>query len=499
MKILLHIYLLLAVSALYADDRLEDHLVFLMPDAQAQEAVGERAYFSRAFAALLAELEAENLGNKQRAQQLVYISERLQKNFQRKYVAEASLADFFLKGHYNDASLAIVQALLLTELGLPYLILIDHWQPKLLADPAKTKTWLQSPEAKQTKATEQQAFQSDYLSLLRLTLLPGFQATDVSAQDSLFQQYYYAYKSPVSFEQLTAFWHYQRALRCYRQADYKKVLQTLSQARLRDERPAFGALERAAQLQLMEKDGVDGQENLFYLFERWHKDPHNGYVPAALLANFVQASDSLLKAGESFLAAEQRYNFLSSRGQGHPHWQNQLRELYYLQKSRYYAAQNRYDLAMPYVDSLYIAQPEHPVFQQVVASLSLRAIEKSGVSGHELKTQLDQATNRYPFLLRHPGIRDLLLRDQAKRIRSLYDTEQGYQGDNQLAIFRTQLHLGKAEARQSIWVLEAYIAASNYYFRLANYAHARRIIQEALLYAPEDHYLLHRQEVLQRY
>lgn len=499
MKILLHIYLLLAVSALYADDRLEDHLVFLMPDAQPQVATTERAYFSRAFGALVAELKAENLEKKHKAQQLAYISERLQKNFQRKYVAEASLADFFLKGHYNDASLAIVQALLLTELSLPYVILIDHWQPKLLADPAKAKIWLQSPEAKQTKVIDQRAFQADYLALLRLTLLPAAPTANGADQDSLFQQYYYAYKNPVSFEQLTAFWHYQRALRAYRQADYEKVLQTLSQARLRDERPAFGALERAAQLQLIEKDGINSQENLFYLFEMWHKDPRNGYVPAALLANFVQASDTLLKAGASFLAAEQRYHFLTSRGQAHPRWQNQLRELYYLQKSRYYAAQNRYDLAMPYVDSLYISEPQHPVFQQVVASLSLRAIEKSGASGQELKTQLDQATNRYPFLFRHPGIRDLLLRDQAKHIRSLYDAEQGYQGDNQLAIFRTQLHLGKADARQAIWVLEAYIAASNYYFRLGKYLHASQLIQEALKYAPEDHYLLHRLEVLQRY
>lgn len=498
MKILLYIYLLLAASRLYAD-RLEEHLIFLIPDTKAEAAASERAYFAAAFEGLLKELQDEKITNKSTPQQLAYISERLQKNFQRTYVADAALADFFRKGHYNDASLAIVQALLLSELSLPYVILIDHWQAKLLADPAKTKMWLQSPQAEQTKTIEKRAFQSDYLALLQLTLLPAYQAENVQAQDSLFQQYYYAHKSPVSLEQLTAFWHYQAALQYYQQGRYETVLETLTQARQRDERPAFGALERATHLQLMKKTGQTTAENLFYLFEMWRKDPNNRYLPAALLNSFIQSSDTLLQAGASFLAAEEAYQFLYSRGEDQPAWQNQVRELYYLQKSRYYAAQNRYDLAMPYVDSLYISDPMHPVLQQVVASLSLRAIEKSGATGHALKMQLDQASNRYPFLLRHPGIRDLLLRDQAKNIRSLYDKDQGYQGDNQLAVFRTQLQPGAAQARQAIWVLEAYIAAANYYFRLGEYSEASRITQEALQYAPEDHYLLHRLEVLGKY
>ncbi len=479
-------------------NRLEEHLLFLMPDTNELGQLAERQAVKQAIDQLIAELRAEKVSRKNTSQQILYLAERLERNFQRHYRPTATLADFFQHGQYSDASLAIIQALLLEELALPYVILINHWQPTVLADPAKSKISLHSPLTAQVKGIDQKKFQSEYLELLNLTLVSARRPSSAAETDSLFQQYYYAVKQPITLAQLTAFWHYQAALLAYEEARFDAVIRSLGQAKQRDQRLAFDALEQATYLQLSERN-KGSEQLLFYFFEMWDKDPNNPYLPATLLNVFVQATDSLLVRGASFNAGEQLYLFLNKRATNRLLWQNQLRELYYIQKSRYYAAQNRYDLALPFIDSLYISQPNHPLFQQMVGGLSLRAIKASGVSGPALKAQLDQTVNRYPFLLRHPGVRDLLLRDQAMLIRDRYEADLGYQGDNLLAIFRTQLDIATKDERQAIWVLTAYVAASAYYFRLQDYSQARLLIEEALRYAPQDDFLLHRIEVLRRY
>lgn len=497
-KYLLTLSLLLTITAgLYAD-RLEDQLRFLIPD-EGGDRKTERQFFRRAFNDLVGQLEADKLGRQSTKKIVSRIRERIKNNFLREYVRGAELADFFRFGRYNDVSLALVYSLLLEHFDVSHFGKIDHWEAGILADPEGEKVWLSVPGRVKRGDPKEKAFRYDYVELLNLTVLPGRRPTSGTGVDSLFQRFHYGPKERLDFSTLSAYWHYQRAMLRYERGEYVEVIRTLGQARKRDDRAAFSALEQATYLQLAEMEGEDGKQALFYFFELWRKNPDNTYIPSALLTSFVYATNPLLHPGESFGKGEQLYQFMDSRGAHQPAWRNQLRELYYLQKSRYFAAQKNHEEVMAYVDSLYVLQPEHPVFQKFVGSLSLQSIRSSGARGRELKAMLDQLTLRYPFLLYHPAINDMLLADQARNIRDLYDADNSYQGDSQLAIFRTQLSQAPADDRRSLWVLTAYIAASNYYYRYYEYAQARRLIEEALRFAPKDPYLDHRLDLLRRY
>jgi hypothetical protein len=376
--------------------------------------------------------------------------------------------------------------------------MVNHWDVFILADPAGKQQTLAIVGRPHNGALER-GFRTEYVEMLNLTLLPGQRPTTADAVDSLYYRYHYAAKELLNFRQLAAYYHYEQALRAYYYRDYLQAIQRLSQASKLEKRLAFAALEQSTYLQLANLENEDGQQSLFYLFELWNKDPENEYIPAALLTNFIEATDTDLKNGTDFLKSEQLYNFLESRGKNHPAWQRQLRELYYLQKTRNAAIIGRYDLVENYVDSLYQMEPENPIFRKMTADLSLWTLRSTNATGAQLRQQLDTIVTRYPFARYSIGVNDLLIADLAKEIRGFYEADQGYEGDNLLLQFRSKISATTPGKRRAMWVLTAYLSASDYYFRQGDYQQALNLIEEGLGYSPQDDYLLHRKEVLQRY
>ncbi|MEM9836297.1 MAG: hypothetical protein AAF828_07330 [Bacteroidota bacterium] len=479
-------------------DRLDEQIQLLLPD-DGQNRATERQYVQRAIRSLISSLELEKITKKAPQKKVELIRERVVMNYLRSYVAGAELVDFFRKGEYDDISAAIVEAILFDHFAVPYFGVVQHWDARLLAVAKGMRETLSLPGEQPQTSTKQRAYKNDYVELLNLTVLPAQRPTSTEGVDSLFNRFHYAANEGLNFEQLAAYWHFQRAMHFYVQDDFLGAIRSLGIASQHEKRPAFAALEQATYLQLAQLDEENERQALFYFFELWNKDPDNKYLPNALLTHFVQSTTPLIEPGTDFGKGEQLYQFLESRGTDQPKWQNQLREIYYLQKSRYYGAQGRYDRVNAYIDSLYVMRPDHPVYRKVIGDLSIRAIRAEELSGDALQKRVNQLTTRYPFLVDSPRITDFMLESQAKAIRRLYDADEGYRADSQLAIFRAQAGQLPDNQQRAVWVLTVYVAASNYYFRMGHYQQARNLIQQGLQLNPTDDYLLHRQEVLSGY
>lgn len=496
MRLLLLFSILFCSQVLWADE-LDKQLSMLLPD-EAESRQTERQYVKRKLTDLITQLKADRLDRKSTKKKIRGITERVQALYLKNYAEHSKLEDFFRNGKYNDNTLAIVYSLLMETFEVPWFAMVDHWSVHILADPSGKKQQLATVGRQHDRAVER-GYRAEYVQLLNLTVLPGRRPTTSAGIDSLYYTYHYKAKELLNFNQLAAYWHYERALNAYYYRDYLLTIRRLSLAKQLEDRLAFSALEQATYVQLANLEGDDGQQALFYLFELWNKDPDNQYIPAALITDFIHETDLLIKGDTDFLPGEQLYHFLDSRAQQQPAWRMELKELYYLQKTRHAAVRERYDEVRTYVDSLYHMEPENPVFRKLAGDLSLWTLRSSGATGPELKEQLGAITKRYPFVSSYKGIDNLVLADLAKEIRGFYEADQGYDGDNLLLQFRNRLATTTPGPRRSMWVLTAYLSASNYYFRMKDYRQALNLINEGLRYSPENDYLLHRKEVLEKY
>lgn len=476
---------------------LDQKLEILLPD-ESESRQTERQYVKNQLEKFIDQLRAERIEKKSVKKKIKLITEAVTGRFLREESAKANIPDFFRKGIYSDATLTLVYAILMETFEVPWLAMVDHWDVFLLADPTGRQQKLAGIGVEHTRALER-GYRADYVNLLNLTLLPGQRPTSTEAVDSLYYTYHYAAKELLNFKQLAAYWHYERALRAYYFRDYLLTIRRLGLAQSLEKRLAFSALEQATYLQLANLAEEDGKQALFYLFELWAKDTENEYIPSALLTSFIKQTDDLIENGSDFGKGEQLYTFLISRGEDYPQWSADLRELYYLQKTRFAARQGQYGQVKVFVDSLYQMEPDNPTFRALAAEMSIWTLRSTNATGSQLKGELEDIMERYPFVRKTKGINDLLLADLAKEIRGHYEADQAYEGDNLLLQFRTKLAGSNPGKRRSMWVLTAYLAASNYYFRQREYIHALQLIEEGLRYSPEDDYLLHRQEVLSRY
>ena len=497
-RLLILLVFLCCVQPLTAD-RLHDRLQLVLPGGD-NESENDRRFVERMVRQLITELESDKIVGKPYHKQLAWIRQRLDGGYFHNYDLNADLGDLFNQQKYNDVTATIAYALLLEHFNIPHITIIDHWEAQLIADPNGRSIVLRSPMGQSNSNSRQLAFRQDYVALLNLTVLPAQRPVGQSAMDSLFRRFHYSPTQPLEFDQLAAYYHYQNGLLAYELGDYPTVIQSVNLARQLDDRPILAVLEQAAYLQLARiEEEEDATAALYYLFELWHKDPSNEYLPYALLSYYTEASEEAIEIGHGFEGAEQLYLYLHSRGRNFPSWQMQLKELYFFQRSRYEDKKKRDDLVMQYMDSLYRLRPSESFYQQALSSLNIRLIRAQGLEGVALSQRIDATVNRYPFMANEPVLSDLLLGDLAKKIRAHFVAAEPFAGEQLLVEMRRSLANMSESPQRSIWVLEAYLAASYYYFLQAQYDRSRALINEALSYAPTNDYLLHRQELLVNY
>lgn len=473
-------------------------LATLVPD-EAESRQTERRYLENQFNRLIEQLEAQRIRGRSAKKRIRAITTLVRGKLAQTPRPDADLTDLFRLGNYNDATLGLTYALLLEAFDLPWRAAVDHWQLYLVTDPAgKRQQFLN--RADPPSRARRRGYRADYVELLNLTVLPGRRPRSAAGLDSLYFQYHYRPGELLDFRQLAAYWHYERALRAFYHRNYQLTIRRLGAAKQLERRPAFATLEQATYLQLANLEENGGQANLFYLFELWQKDRDNTYIPATLLTAFIRRTDDLIRrAAPDFGPGEQLYNYLYARGQDRPAWRYDLRQLYYLQKTRFAARWGRYDQVKNNVDSLYQMEPDNPIFRELAGELSLWTLRSTRARGEELRNELDEITHRYPFVRQYGGLNDLVLADLAREVRGYYEADQGYAGDSGLLRFRQQMAASHPGPRRRLWVMTAYLAASNYYFRLGDYRQALRLVEEGLNHSPDDDYLLHRAEVLRRY
>lgn len=482
-----------------AADRLDERLQLVLPGGDT-ESEDDRQFVEQAMRQLIMELESDKIAGKPYHKQLNWVRQRLDGGFFREYDINADLEDLFRQRKYNDVTASIAYAILLEYFSIPYITIIDHWEAQLIADPNGRSITLRSPSGQSNSQSRQLAFRQDYVALLNLTVLPAQRPVGQEAMDSLYKRFHYSPAQPLAFDELAAYYHYQRGLQAYEAGDYPQSIQTVNLAKQLDDRPILGVLEQAAYLQLARiEEGEDETTALYYLFELWHKDPENEYLPFALLSYYAEASEESVSIGHGFESSEQLYLYLASRGRNFPDWQRQLKELYFYQRSRYEDKKGRDDLVMQYMDSLYRLQPAKVFYQEALTNLNLRLLRAQNLEGVALSQRIDATVNRYPFMANHPVLSDLVLRDLAKKIRARFVAEEAFAGERLLVEMRRSLTNMTQSPQRSIWVLEAYLAASYFYFLQADYQRARTLINEALGYEPTNDYLLHMQELLVNY
>lgn len=489
--------ILLAASSLRAD-ALASRLRLLLPGEEAAT-VNERQFLYQRISTLFRELEDQKIGRKSAKKQIGKIQDHLERKYLRSYFEDAELADAFRLARYNDATAAVLNALALEHFGVDYYAVVDHWEAYLLADPQGKSVIIKHPDSRKRKEGDEAAFKASFVELVRATVAEDLSVRNQDEIEVAFKQYYYEPKKILSFGQLSAYALFRRAQAAYGAKNYEEAIALSRKASGRENRSAFLVLLKAAELQQVAIARPDQTGDIGEFYQQWTDNPGNQYLPAAILNHFDEQQQLLLAQDRPDLARKLLDDYAAKAPAGSAKWEQELIQLQRLRLLNHFFSQGRLDLAKAEAEALHADNPADETFRYVLGEIIIGNLRRTAARGESFQREVQAAADRYPFVRSQDRFADLLLRELAWKVRDLYAVDREAEASTALNKFRTALVDIPIGRERSLWTLTAFYSASDFYFRQKNFNRARSFVEEALGYSPDDHFLLHQQDLLSRY
>lgn len=487
----------LGFTQLWADD-LNSRLRQLLPGEE-PATVNERQFLHQRVREMYDGLDAAKIGKKSSKKQIARIETLLNRTYFRTYDAGAQLTDAFRRGHYNDATAAVLTALALEHFNLEYYALVDHWEAYLLVDPLDQKKELRHPASRKRNEGMEETFQANFVELIRATIDPDLEVRGEDQITEVFGEYYYQPRKLLTFGQLAAYALFQEGNAAYRAGNYQQAVALAMQAAQRENRPAFLVLRRAAEIQLAAIDMPEKNGDIAAFFKFWTEDPDNKFYPAAILNHFDEQQQMLLATDRVDQARSLLDEYASKAPAGSANWEQELIKLQRFRLIDHFYKKGRLDLAKTEAERLYAADPTNETVRYLLGELVIGGLRRTNVKGGDFNRIVQAAADQYPFIRQQDRFADLLLRELAWKVRDFYAVDNLGAAKEALEHFRAALVDIPIGRERSLWTLTAFYAASDFYFRQKDFGQARSYIVEALQYSPDDQFLLHRQDLLSRY
>jgi hypothetical protein len=492
------LFLLFLFAVSLQADALSSRLRLLLP-GENPPTVNERQFLYQRVSLLFNQLENDKIGRKSTKKKIKKISARLEGDVLKTYDPNAQLADAFRNGRYNDATAALITALVFEKFGVAYEGYVNHWEAYLIADPDHHAAEIYQPGHQKHKPAAETAFRRDYLEVLRATLLEDLPNMSTEEVDKLFNRYYYQPGKKLTFGQLTAFLQFRLAQSAYRAKDYLLTVELLEIALSKEERPAFLVLRKAAELQIKAINRPEVEGDISTLFQQWAEAPNNKYLPAALLQHFDEQQRLLIAESRLGEATELLSDYLSRAPASKTTWSGEMSRLQQYRLLSHHFLNDNISKARRLAEKLYAGNPENERVKYLLGEIVIDQLRRSRSTGQVFINAVETAARDFPFIREQERFADLFLRELAWKVRDIFAEGNGPGGEDALRTFRNSLIDIPLNESRNVWTLTAFIAASNYYFRVEDYGRARFYVDEGIKYNGNDEYLLHRRDLLARY
>lgn len=498
MRLLLILILAFGSGCLFAGD-LYEQLRHLVP-GESIERVNERQYLYQQVTSLFEKLEAEQkVHRKNKKKRIKRIQAYLAEHLLLTYDPAAALGDIFRSKRFNDASAAMLLKLCMEAYEVETEVYVDHWRAYSIADPEKRKVEIYFGKKEALKKSERSAFQADYLAAIRATIFPDLPVAEEKEEEATFISHYYPADKPLSATQLAAYDLYLRASAAYGNDQYREAIRLTEEGLKLEDRAPILLVQRAAETQLksMEEPQIAG--NLKTLFQQWNKEPDNQYLKSAILQHFDEEQRAVLTSGKPEATETLLSAYYNRTPTDQPEWKSELRRLQQFRLLSHYHKEGKLEASREIAKELYLENPDSSRMQYLLGEILVGQLRIGSSTGAGFQKRMEVAKAEFPFLESHPRFIDLYLREQAIKIRDLYADERVDLARPALDQFRNTISKLSIGESRNLWTLTAFAAASYYHFCIADYHGAVEYIEEALRYAPDDQYLLHRLSVLQSY
>jgi tetratricopeptide (TPR) repeat protein len=468
----------------------DDFLLFMasgtvLPEAKVAEARNR-------FNAFLSSYKNAKFQNKKNDRKTKQIHDDLHQTFLKKYDEGATFEHIFYNGYYNSLSATALFALAFKELGIPFEIKEDPGSVYLVAYPSAESIKVEAASPLGI-ITLNDAFQQNYVKILRDKKIISAQEAASQSTQSLFDKYYYGNQNLVTVYNLLGLLYLDDAQRSY---ESKNLEHAYAQA---EKAYVLYPGEKTSYILMVTGSAAFGARKQNDSIRALQLAKLSGYTGQGITSDMIQSELAgviqVLLFEEGKRPEIQSFYEVLDNHITNIQIKNDLAFIYNYETGRYLNSQGKFNDALPFFEKSMKAKPERmESINGLIGTLAGR-ISDSGDNVESLKLA-ERYSREYPTLHNSNVFNNMLLSMYLVQVAIEFDTQNPQQGENYRGTFEQLIKKYPDVQPNAQLIGQAYSRAAIYFYRKGQTQKAKSLIETGLNYSPNNYELISRKRMI---
>ncbi len=457
---------------------------------------GDIAFANNSFAKYESELtalESIKMKEKKNEKKIKSIYDYIHKVFLKKYEEKNHFEEIFQNGYYNCVSATALYALYFDRLHIPYEIKELPTHVYLVAFPREDQIKVETTSPLNGIQSIDPNFKTGFVKMLKNQKMVSAQEYASQSTDALFEKFYFGKNQNISLEQLVGIQYVNDAIYKYEDEKFEDAYIQIEKGYFLFPGDRSGYLlvtmGAAAIEEHKERDSI--QACMLGRMSRYKK---YGIDEDMIKGTFHQVIQELLFSNTRKEQLKNYYEVLMN-AINNQNLKAELDYLYQFENGRFAFNQARYKEARQFFERAIQLKPNNADASSALIAVVGRTLSIE-TNNLEAIRELEKYSEMYPSLHENNVFNTMLSTVYIVQYGMSYESNKPLDGEKYRNLFEEHRKKYPDIEIQSNIIGTSYGIAAVYYYRKGQTAKARTIIDKGLSYAPNNHELLIRKEMI---
>lgn len=438
----------------------------------------------------LKEIDRDKLDKKKAEKKIKAIYDDIHGTFLTKYELQNDFSRIFSKGYYNCVSASALYGLAFADLGIPFTIKEKPTHVYVVAYPDTERILVESTDPTGGFITFSDHYKAAFVNQMKQSKLIGPEEYKAKTTSQLFDQYYFS-DQEVSLEELIGIQYTNDALYKLEEDEKEKAYQQLEKAYLFYPSDKVITLLVAVCADIIQNADYPDLQHVEYL-ARLSRFKDYGISNDVIIGEFGRINSIFLVDHGDVATYDKYYQHLISSIQDKP-LITEISYFYYYERGRTLYNQGRYSDALPFFEKAYELKPDNLEANNAFVSGLGQSLRYES-NNSTIISQLEDYKSKHPRLMDNNLFKSMLVSAYLIQCGQSFDLGKAQEAVSYQGLF--EKYYSKDLNIDAINIGRVYSLAAVYYFRKGYTAKAKNIIAKGLEYAPGNHELLVRQQMI---
>lgn len=454
--------------------------------------VDEASYgkFESLYQLNLKQIDLEKLSRKKTNKKIKAIYDEIHGQFLKKYEIQNEFSSIFTKGYYNCVSASALYGMAFQDFNIPFIIKEKPTHVYVIAYPDTERILVETTDPSGGFITFSDRHKQAFVEQMKKAKLIGPEEYDAKTPSQLFDQYFFA-DQEINLKELVGIQYTNDALYKLEKNQHEEAYRQLEKAYLFYPAEKILSLLITVNIEIINKNLYQNLSDVDYL-SKLSRFKNYGISQEMILGEFSRINDThLINKGDA--ETYQKFYEKLIAQINNDTLKKEISYLYAYERGRVLYNQGQYKSALPFFETAYELKIDNQDVNNALVTTLGQSLRFESNNLTVIET-LEEYQKRHVGLIDNNLFKSALVSSYLIQCGSAFDLNDIPQALKYKDLF--EKHYSAEMNIDASHIGRVYSLAAIYYFRKGHTSKAKGIITQGLKYAPGNHELLVRQQMI---